>query len=274
MVYIDAFAGTGYRETSSTSSGAWLIPELLEEPTQRFLDGSAIRMLSLQPGFHRYVFIEKSREKLAELESNVRARCSSRLDACTFIPGDCNAALREICQGWKPHQRAVLFLDPYGMQVGWDTMRLVAETRSMDVIALFPLSTVNRLLRCDGNIPKPWRNALNRLFGTSEWYEAFYDMHVERVLHGTQRQVTKTATWEKVAEFYSQCLRDIFAGVIDNPPIIQTPDGHPLFQLWVAAANPRGAPILRRIAESVCSMQTDESPSKSQRKLPWPEELE
>ena len=38
---------------------------------------------------------------------------------------------------WSLH-RAVLFLDPYGMQVEWATIEAVAKTKAIDLWLLFP----------------------------------------------------------------------------------------------------------------------------------------
>jgi three-Cys-motif partner protein len=67
---------------------------------------------------------------------------------------DANAYLQEICLKsiWKGH-RAVLFIDPFGMQLSWDTLKAVASTEAIDTWILFPVSAVNRLLVRNAEIP-------------------------------------------------------------------------------------------------------------------------
>jgi three-Cys-motif partner protein len=62
-------------------------------------------------------------------------------------PGDANVEIQELCKkDWSSH-RAVLFLDPYGMQVEWKTIEAIAATKAIDLWLLFPLGIgVNRLL--------------------------------------------------------------------------------------------------------------------------------
>jgi three-Cys-motif partner protein len=74
--------------------------------------------------------------------------------------GDANAAL----QGWLAtgidwkHYRAVVFLDPFGMQVPWSTIEKLAATKSVEVIVNFPLGmAVHRLLTKTGDIPQGWQ---------------------------------------------------------------------------------------------------------------------
>src|SRR5688572_17851491 len=73
-VYIDAYAGTGYREqrVSATDVAPSMFKEDLKELTtsesQRFLDGSPKLALRVEPAFHRFVFIEYDEAKVRELE--------------------------------------------------------------------------------------------------------------------------------------------------------------------------------------------------------------
>src|SRR4051794_20654054 len=64
-VYVDAFAGTGYREQKLLTSVAQTsifgddLKDLTAAEPQRFLDGSAKIALKVKPAFHRFVFIEQ-----------------------------------------------------------------------------------------------------------------------------------------------------------------------------------------------------------------------
>src|SRR6266446_10383263 len=61
FAYIDAFAGTGYRNLSQEDNPRQLLlPEFGESATQEFLDGSARIALRVTPRFTKYIFIEKS----------------------------------------------------------------------------------------------------------------------------------------------------------------------------------------------------------------------
>lgn len=63
-------------------------------------------------------------------------------------------------KNWKSH-RALVFLDPYGMQVEWKTIKSIAVTQAIDLWILFPLGTVNRLLKNDGEIRSSLRARLD-----------------------------------------------------------------------------------------------------------------
>ncbi len=66
--YIDAFAGTGYLEMKAEDSGEGLLfPELAEPEPRQFIEGSARIALQIEPRFTKYIFIEKSSGRAAEL---------------------------------------------------------------------------------------------------------------------------------------------------------------------------------------------------------------
>ena len=53
--------------------------------------------------------------------------------------GEANDEIRKICdKDWRSH-RAVLFVDPYGMQMEWQTIEAIASTQAIDLWLLFPL---------------------------------------------------------------------------------------------------------------------------------------
>ena len=141
---------------------------------QRFLQGSARVALECDPPFHKYIFIEKNEEKLAELQINLSREFPKKEKLIIFIRGDANTVIQDLCEkDWRLH-RAVLFLDPFGMQVTWTTMEAVAKTKAMDLWILFPLGVaVNRLLTKDGNINEKWKRKLDEIFGSEGWYNKF-----------------------------------------------------------------------------------------------------
>ena len=68
VAYIDAFAGTGYHESSSDESEYPLFEAFAEEESKEFLKGSAAIALEVEPPFHRYIFIERNSKHVEELE--------------------------------------------------------------------------------------------------------------------------------------------------------------------------------------------------------------
>ena len=96
--YIDAFAGTGYRDArrddeSGDLSQGLLLPDLAEQEPQALLDGSARLALKTDPRFDRYVFIERSVERCAQLEA-LKAEFPDLASDIQIRQGDANAEIR------------------------------------------------------------------------------------------------------------------------------------------------------------------------------------
>ena len=140
------------------------------------------------------------------------------------------------------------------MQVDWETIRAIAETEAIDLWYLFPLGVaVNRLLKRDGNISETWRKRLDAIFGSEDWYEAFYKKTVRRDLFGETSQTIKMADFETISQYLVMRLETIFPGVAQNPLPLFNSRNVPLFLLCFAAANKKGAPTAIRIAQHILS---------------------
>lgn len=261
--YIDAFAGTGYRELKDTESQresqALLLPELVEEETQKFLDGSARIALQTKPRFNKYIFIEKNRNKIAELEK-LKQEFPDKSQDIEIVNDDANSYLIDLCnKNWKIN-RAVLFLDPFGMQIPWSTIEAIAKTQAIDLWYLFPLGIgVNRLLRRDANIPETLRKRLDDIFGVSDWFEAFYkpveqqaqQLSLFDIDNSSTEQVEKIANFELISQYLVKRLKTIFAGVADNPLLLRNSCNNPLYLLCFASGNPKGSKIAIKIAQDI-----------------------
>lgn len=248
--YIDAFAGTGYRTLRRSDEPEQLMfPELAEAESQHFLDGSARKALQVQPRFHKYIFIEKHEERFRELR-NLRDEFPQVAEDIILINAEANSYLQDMCnnRNWKKH-RAVLFLDPYGMEVAWQTLEAVARTQAIDLWLLFPLGiAVNRLLKRDGSTLDPAvRNALNRLFGAEDWYKAFYQTTTRMSLFGPETRTDKVSDFDTIAKYMTERLRAIFPYVADNPLPLYNSRNVPLYLLCFAASNRTAVKIAQHI---------------------------
>jgi len=134
----------------------------------------------------------------------------------------------------------------------WTTVEAVARTRAMDVWILFPLMAVNRLLAKDAR--KSFRNRLDAIFGTPEWFERFYRTTKDEDIFGQPLEVVRKACdFKGIGDFYAERLREVFAGVAPESRVWNNSQGSPLFQFFFAAANEKGAPIAVRIANYILS---------------------
>jgi three-Cys-motif partner protein len=252
FAYIDAFAGTGYRTyRQDADSDELMFPEIAEQEVQRFLDGSARIALQVQPRFQKYILIEKDENRFAELQ---KLKVEFPSDDIELIQSDANEYLKDLCsKNWIRYQRrAVLFLDPYGMEVEWHTIAEIADTQAIDLWILFPLGiAVNRLLKRDGDVDTTVRHKLDRFFGTTDWYDAFYEIVSSPTLFGEEMVIRKTSDFQSIAQYFVERLQAVFTGVANNPLPLYNSRNNPLYLLCFAAGNPKGAPTAVKIAQDI-----------------------
>jgi len=137
------------------------------------------------------------------------------------------------------------------MQVEWETLVAVAETRAIDLWLLFPLGIgVNRLLIRSGEIPDSWRRRLDLLLGTTEWYDEFYRIAEgqDTLFELPQEEKIVKASMQAIGGFFVRRLQTIFPGVAEEPGVLRNSSNNPLYLLCFAAANEKGAETALRIA--------------------------
>lgn len=237
--YIDAFAGTGSVTMRLSSDDAQLaLPELAAEGVRRYLVGSARQALEVVPPFSQYVFIEQDSDNVARLEQ--MTRCFPDLsDRILVTRDDANRRVRAICDEWDWRKnRAVLFLDPFGMQVDWSTIEAIARTQAIDLWYLFPVGAVCRCMpRGERPIPA-WEDRLDRTLGTREWRDLFYEVSRRETLLGEESSLQRTADYRGVFAFFMERLKQVFADVAAADDPLCNGRQSPMFFLFFAVANP------------------------------------
>jgi three-Cys-motif partner protein len=254
-IYVDAFAGTGQRVESAgrhSKAAAMALEDEADTDKEALQKGSARIALEVDPPFDRFLFIERSTKRAKELQK-LRSEFPDRANVIQIKQGDANDVLRQWCHrtDWQRH-RAVVFLDPYGMQVDWATIEAIAATKAIDLWILFPLGVaVNRLLTRNEPPPKKWADALTRIFGNEDWKQEFYPKKTEPTLFGEEETERKAANFGRIGRFFLKRLKTVFAQVAPNPLILTNSKGVPIYLLCFAAGNPKGAPTALKIAKDI-----------------------
>ena len=231
-LYIDAFAGTGRCDVKVDGE-------------KRSIDGSARRALATNPPFHRFCFIELQKKKIAALSALGKEHPGKSID---LIHEDANVALKALCSQYRWHnERAVLFLDPFGLHVEWATLEAIAGTQAIDVWYLFPYSGLYRQAATNADALDDAKEAsLTRLLGTEEWRKAFYAQNRQTDLFGAFEGDERLADHHQMLDFVSARLEGLFPAVTGPKVLFQggdskNPRGAPLFALYFAASNPKPA---------------------------------
>ena len=240
LLYIDAFAGPGYRAIESNES-AFFISD--------FQKGSPMIILENTHIFNKYIFIEKHLKTFQNLK---KLKTKYPKKNTVFENKDANNCIKNLCNkiNWHSH-RAILFLDPFAMEVEWKTISAIANTKAIDLWVLFPAMAVNRLLFKDKDIPETLQKQLNTVFGSSDWKKHFYQESQQLDLFGENSKIEKVASFESIKDFYLEKLRTAFPGVANNPLPLKNSKGSTLFYLCFAVSNRKGKRPALSIAQHI-----------------------
>ena len=232
--YIDAFAGNGL--VTITDSGE-----------NRIIDGSAKIALETSPAFYHLHLIDK---KISHAKA-LRVLCGEyQTQSTTVYHGDANRDLLSILNGidWR-NNRAVLFLDPYGLKVKWPTLQAIAQTKAIDLWFLFSISGLYRQTARNYHFVDPDKEAaITQCLGTDEWHNAFYAESSQQDLFGDPA-VERVVEWRDLLRYVQDRLRALFCTVSD--PLILPPKGAPLFALFFAMNNPRAINLSMKAANHI-----------------------
>lgn len=248
--YFDSFAGAGkaeVRQTANADSSERLLFDIaafhtadVEETS--YVDGSPKVALDIQHAFTKYFFVEKNLDRATRLEELKREYIGSR--DIEVIPDDASHALSQFVNGrgidWRAH-RAVVFLDPFGMQVPWHCLTHLAATKAIEIFLNFPVGTaIQRQLPNSGTFTKEQREMLTNYFGSSEWESLLYERTTNLFGEVDVHKVTRSG--DSLARWYGRRLKDLF-GYASPPYLITNSRGSHLYYLIFAGPNATGAGI-------------------------------
>ena len=241
--YVDAFAGTGEIQTQNEAQkdeAFWFGDDVkvAVESAETFIQGSTQIAVSTNPPFDKFVFIEKNKDKLAELRT--RFQGDDYQKKISYELGDANEQVVKFCKSMSVGDRAVVFLDPFGSQVHWSTIQAIAKTRAIDLWYLFPAGlSVFRQVSNKGTVHKTHAPSLDRIYGTSEWRRAFLKPKPNPTLFDQNEIINeKVVTPESAADFMIDRMRGIFEGGVADFKIPLGKHSYPSYYLLFAWANP------------------------------------
>ena len=220
------------------------------EDAKTIVEGSALRAMKLMRKFSRYIFIEKDSRKLAELKETIEPHASVG-EKIEFICGSADVEIAKLCPHLnKPNVRSVVFLDPFGSQVGWTTLEALASTRHVDLWYLFPAGlSVNRQISSRFELTPEQEKSLDRLFGPNDWRNRFGKTEITRGLFDAMEEKSKSTTIDDITRFMIESMSKIFAGGVRNEWLPLGRDGAHWYSLLFAMAN--ASPQAKKIAHDV-----------------------
>jgi len=250
LIYFDAFAGSGSREAEHKDEKATELFDITEEEKAVY-HGAAERVVNIGlRGFDFYYFIEEDEASKLKLEVKLKPVIKEKHLYAKFGSGDANDYLKEYSEAMKSNTklRALTMVDPFGMQVNWESIKQLKGTKT-DLWILIPSGVItNRLLFQNGRLPHI--NKLISFFGISESEIKghFYKKQTSSGLFDNEDEVKKISDpIPKIAEVYIQQLGTIFKYVTPKPLVLLNSRNVPIYHFAFASNNE----IAIKIASSI-----------------------
>ncbi len=234
--YIDAFSGS-------------VRPRAKDE--ERYINGSPIRALQTEPKFYGYWFVDVNPQRVERVE---KLREDFPNQIIQTYQGNCNDILcNEIIPKipYSSKKRAFVFLDPYGLQVDWKTVRELADTKTCDIFVNFSIMAVTRLLPRDQNPDPEFVKQIDQVMGNTEWITQIYRESPATQLSLFSNLAEPTLSREKIdpdwlARLYTEQLSSLFPHV-SRPVLMRNSTNSVLYALCLASHNPNAIKITNDI---------------------------
>jgi three-Cys-motif partner protein len=217
-IYIDGFAGAGHH---------------IARGTTRIVDGSPVRALKVEPPFESFHFVDSDKSRVEQLAKLSTGRANVRV-----YHGDCNDVLvNQVFPqvNYTKRQRALCILDPYGLQLDWETIRIAGQSRVIEIFLNFPVMDMNRNVfwRDYEGVHPSHLERMVRFWGDDSWKSAAYQ--TTKGLFGDMEERTSN---EAVSEAFRKRLIEV-AGFAQVPrPIpMRNSRGAIVYYLFFAAQN-------------------------------------
>lgn len=247
LVYVDAFAGSGASMPKADKQQIRLIE------TDDIIDGSTRRALRIAPSFDRFIFIEKLGKNLKSLQG-LRDEFPGKQDRIEILPGDANSELKDFATKLdRRNARAVVFIDPFGLSLDWETIAALGRTERVDLWYLVPSGGMSRQVKLDGTELES-AQLLDKVLGTPDWRGRIIANTVTTDLFGDPISSTsKIGGAVELAAFVQERLRTAFKGGVSDKALPLGRGGRHEFSLIFACANPspKASILALRLADAV-----------------------
>jgi three-Cys-motif partner protein len=228
--YIDLFAGPGKcREENGTVSL-----------------GSPLLALTAPKPFDHYFFVDLDTKNIEAL----RQRCQSSpyADRIQYFVEDCNVVVQHIVEGIQYEDSCYLpgrwpclnlaFLDPEGLEVRWETIRTLAQSRT-DLIIHYSQMGLQRYMPIV--VDDSGDTIIDRFFGDRTWRDIYHHYA------GTPR------AYSELLRFYKQNLSALGYAEVKSEdevwrvPLMRNTKNAPLYRLIFASKHPLGEKLWREV---------------------------
>lgn len=229
--FIDAFAGTGKcvlcGEKCKSKGGSRCIKCARGET----IDGSALIVAKTKNEFTGYIFIEIGKKKIGILKKFIGDEVEKgREEKIILAERDANALSEIIYRHIPEYAGCLVFLDPEGPELFWETVVNMSKIKKVEILLLYPYDM--SLVR----LTKGYKGMLDKFYGSKKWVELY-----ESGRDASERK-------KKLFDFYLDNIKQLgFEYVVYRQIRTKIREGKALYHLILASHHPLGEKIMGQI---------------------------
>ncbi len=227
LLYFDGFAGSGKIQKTNN-------------PDKSF-EGASKQILKIcDPiSFDLYYFVELDKKNAELLQSTITKDFPKK--EIFVVQDDCNKKLIDLADFLKGEGRkykALVFIDPYGMELKWTSLEYL-KGLGIDLWILIPTGLgANRLLKKNGKISDAWFKKLEVFLGIdrSEILKLFYKESDQLNIFGESHLQKEVDAINKLHKLYETKLNTIFK-YVSNAFVLKNQTNSIMFHFLMATNN-------------------------------------
>jgi three-Cys-motif partner protein len=162
--------------------------------------------------------------------------------------GDCNTIIvSEIATEirFENFNRGIIFLDPFGMDIEWETIEHIADTRALEIFLNFPVMAINRsvLIRQAYKLKPEQIERMNLFWGSPDWRADLYE-EAPTLFEPEVKKIPQTG--QSLGKLFTSRLNEVFPEV-SEPLVMTNSKNAPLYCLIFAGHKESGKKIAQNI---------------------------
>ena len=199
--------------------------------------GSPLIALTTRHPFTHYFFGDLSPKNTSSLHT--RCSVSPHSDRVEIATGDCNDMVDRVVariteNDWQSLNLA--FLDPQGLELGWQVVAKLASVQRMDLIVNYPEMGLNRSMR--SAVESDEESKVDAFFGDYGWRDTYMEWQRTGKRRGLHRQLVDFYRGRLQGLGYEEVKRVEHLG--DEPLMRSVRKKAPLYRLLFASKHPLG----------------------------------
>ncbi len=247
IIYFDGFAGSGYKNTKTNSDENPSFPNFYID--EDVYSGSPEIVVRLDKKFDKYIFVDIDNNSIQSLKDKLEQYVSPNI--VQYINGDVNEELVKFAKSLDKKKAALVLLDPFGMQINWDSIAHLKDLR-VDLWILIPSGiAINRLLDKNGELKNIDRIKDCLGLDEKEIKDIFYNKTQTKNLFGEEKEKMQKISNPiyKITELYIKQMGKIWKYVTKKPLVLRNSKNVPIYHFAFASNNKTAEKIASQIVE-------------------------